>query len=76
MEQSCSHARLRAFALVLRDSEQHPEAVSLSVTCHECGAPFEFVGVHSTPTMLVAENREEIRVYISPKAKNGGQAEA
>lgn len=72
----CPHSRLRTFALILRDAEQRPEAVSLSVFCHECGIVFEFVGAQSTPTMLVAENREEIRVYISPKTKKGGQAEA
>ena len=55
---------MRSTSVVLRDVAGHPEAISLSVTCHDCGERFKFVGIETTSTVLVSEDRHEVRMLI------------
>ena len=55
---------MRSTSVVLRDVAGHPEAISLSVTCHDCGERFKFVGIDTTSTVLVSEDRHEVRMLI------------
>lgn len=61
---ACAHARIRSTAIVLRDAGQVPEGVALTVACAECGVMFQFAGVETTSTVLVSEDRTEIRLVI------------
>ena len=76
MSDRCPHKRLRSTALILRDSNGSPEGISISVVCASCGNPFEFVGVQSSATVLVAEDRREVRMLIAAHKEKGAQAEA
>ena len=72
----CDHSRLRSNALILRDRAGRPEAISLSVACHECGELFQFAGIETTSTVLVSEDRDEVRLLIEPQTQKAPQAEA
>jgi hypothetical protein len=56
---------MRSNSVILRDATGHPEAISLSVKCHDCGERFKFVGIETTSTMLVSEDRYEVRMLIA-----------
>lgn len=75
----CPHTRMRSTAVILRDSAGTPEGIALAVHCETCGSPFEFAGVETTKTMLVSEDRREVRMLIAesletqkPPAEAGG----
>lgn len=59
----CPHKRMTSTALILRDDGM-PAALSVSVSCRDCGQPFEFVGIGSTSTILVSEDHQEVRLLI------------
>jgi hypothetical protein len=61
---ACQHKRLRTLGVILRDQAEAPQAVSFSVACAECGQSFRFAGVESSSTVLVSEDRQEIRLLI------------
>jgi hypothetical protein len=75
MPARCPHPRLRSVSVILRNADERPEGVALSVACQDCGQPFEFVGIQSSATVLVSEDRREIRVVIA-ETKEGAQVEA
>jgi hypothetical protein len=56
---------MRSNSVILRDAAGRPEAVSLSVSCHDCGEQFKFVGIETTSTVLVSEDRGEVRMLIA-----------
>lgn len=55
---------MRSNSVIFRDAAGHPEAISLSASCHECGEQFKFAGIETTSTVLVSEDRHEIRLLI------------
>lgn len=59
----CPHRRMRSIAVFLPDNGR-PACVALTVQCHQCGQPFEFVGIQSSETVLVSEDRREVRILI------------
>ena len=61
----CPHSRIRSNSIVLRDLLGHPEGVVFTVSCHECGAPFIFPGIQSSESVLVSEDRHEVRILIA-----------
>jgi hypothetical protein len=61
---SCAHPRMRSNSVILRNAAGRPEAISLSVKCHDCGEQFKFVGIETTSTVLVSEDRHEVRMLI------------
>jgi hypothetical protein len=56
---------LRSLSIILRDAAGRPEAISLTVRCHKCGEQFQFVGIQTTATVLVSEDRREVRMLIA-----------
>lgn len=59
---------MRSVALVLRDPDGTPAAMSVSAMCAVCGNHFQFVGVETTSTVLVNEDRTEVRLLIAEGA--------
>lgn len=78
----CPHSRLRAITLILRGADGRPEGISVSVACGDCGVLFRFPGVQSSGTVLVAEDRREVRMLIEETSddlgtnRNGARTEA
>lgn len=66
----CQHKRMRSVVVFLDPTEpgQLRHAV-VTLQCHECGAPFEFVGVVEGPGVTLSADRRELRVAIAEARK-------
>lgn len=61
----CPHKRKRSTVIFLEPNHEqtHPVAV-ITIQCHECGQPFEFVGYTDSPEMVISADRLALRVMI------------
>jgi hypothetical protein len=41
----------------------------MTISCEECGAPFEFVGVEGGSGVILSPDRRELRLAIAETAK-------
>lgn len=65
MNESCHHKRMRTVVVFLEPTELHENRrLAISANCHDCGQPFEFVGVEDTGTKL-SEDRRELGLTIA-----------
>ena len=69
MPTPCIHARMRSVTIILRNAAGRPEAISVSVACHDCGELFQFAGIETTSTVLVSADRDEVRLLIEPQTQ-------
>ena len=62
----CRHKRKRAIIIFLEptDPDQLP-CVVMRIQCHECGLPFEFVGIQIGPNVILSADRRELRLSIT-----------
>jgi hypothetical protein len=66
MENGCQHDRKRSVVIFgLSDSECRLPMAVLSIRCHKCGQPFEFVGLIEGPGVTLSADRRELRLVIT-----------
>lgn len=67
---TCLHKRMRSVVVFLEPTflNQLPVAV-MTISCEECGAPFEFVGVEGGSGVILSPDRRELRLAITEAAK-------
>lgn len=66
MPTPCRHKRMRSIVLFLYEKERPASAV-ISISCHQCGHPFQFIGVESSPSLLLSDDRKTLQLIIAPE---------
>jgi hypothetical protein len=64
---ACLHKRMRSTVVFLEPTgpDQHRVAV-MTISCHECGAPFEFAtDLVETNGLKISRDRRELRIEVT-----------
>jgi len=63
---TCAHKRIRSIVLFLESTpDQDLRRAVMTIQCHLCGQPFEFVGIPEGPGLTLSADRRELRLAIT-----------
>lgn len=70
MKSHCRHDQKRSVVIFLEPIEEGQlPCMTVSTRCEACGAPFEFVGIETGPSVILSEDRRTLRLSIAEATK-------